>query len=124
MENVEGNYNEIVEWLDNNKRGPGVQHSESHGEVGSGNDLWTRLNYGLFSICRESHRPPSYEFSFTFDEQVIKEGLESWDRDIKMFRDAREQYEQAERERLRSHPIHEGRHGNVRIRITSPNQSS
>ena len=81
MINVEGDYKEIVDWLDI-QLGSGVQYTQSHGGD---------LNFGLFSIVSDL----KYECDPSHNDCIITAGypipLEQWDIDTQLL--MRAQYE-------------------------------
>ena len=94
MINVEGDYSEIVRWLDAHT-GEGVQYSGSHGivirpQIREDDEpvevmfrAGYRINYGIFSVCEDyiseiSFSPAAAEMSF--NPVHIEEALKDWDK--------------------------------------------
>lgn len=84
MINVEGDYEEIVRWLNLN-HGPGVQYSDSHGVLvyRDVEHRAVRLNYGLFSVIEDFHDVPdrmqTCAAEMSFDPADIAKALAEWD---------------------------------------------
>lgn len=84
MINVEGNYEEIVEYMNKRRMFKGVEYSDSHGlfhyhEDGSR----SRLNYGLFSVIEDFHDKPDTMQTcaayMSFNPVHIKDALQEYD---------------------------------------------
>ena len=93
MQNIEGNYEEILSWLDSHSK-PEC-YSSSHGTTGYPN----RLNWGLFSL-EDDYRINAdstwhkAETDMSFDPVRIKEALQAWDLMLSSFTEYdREEFE-------------------------------
>lgn len=82
MINVEGNYEEIISWLDD-QNGSGVQHSWGHDSRSHIREHNESLNFGLFSIVDDMKHGEDWSGAvMSFDPERLAVALEDWDQQI------------------------------------------
>lgn len=105
MINVEGDYDEIIGWLDE-QGGNGVRHALSHYDMESYREIEHNLNFGIFSIVQDSESCPACH-RLDGIENIIDEcsghsfltgswtTLEDWDEQTRQIVEANREYDPA-----------------------------